>query len=76
MKGSKVVVLGGAPHNGAAQVADEALLDALLLSLLQFLLHLVNVLWPVRSLVGVTQAKGQYKSARAGLAHIGNMAGL
>ena len=39
-----MIVFGGSPHHGSAKVADEAFGDALLLSLLESLFHLVNVL--------------------------------
>ena len=39
-----MIVFGGSPHHGSAKVADEAFGDALFLSLLESLFHLVNVL--------------------------------
>ena len=39
-----MIIFGGSPHHGSAKVADEAFGDALLLSLLESLFHLVNVL--------------------------------
>ena len=39
-----MIIFGGSPHHGSAKVADEAFGDALFLSLLESLFHLVNVL--------------------------------